>query len=195
MPEKLSSLLKQHNEILRQIMFNHRSGPQDQDALLGDYKVDYMEEKRILSLLIPETPPTLKMFSRRLRGCGFDGIHEYYSNRWYNLIRQAKEELLLKYKSEIKPYMDAIIFTKFLEDSSVLRDCDNYALYILHNALVKNNLIEEDNFEQMRYSYQVSGSVNQKFSTTSITIIENDGAWRSSKNCTECVINNKISLK
>lgn len=193
MGKRLEELYAKHAEIMFEIVSCLRNEPEYIEEYPTDIDVSY--EDNVLAIRIQDhVPPTTKRFSKEMYKGYFSTIHKYYNSLWYSLINQALQKLGRE-RGALRTYRNAIVFTEFHEKGARRRDCDNYALTLIHNSLIRNNVIHDDSFDHMRYVHVVSGKIKSERVATSITIIENDRKWEMSKLCEHCKINRLIIPK
>lgn len=141
---------------------------------LGPVDLRYKHRSpRELWMTFPLPLPTIKVLSYCLDARARGTVMQYsaFKNFWYSLVNQVmsggyKDGSLKSFYT----FEKAIVEVKFYEVDLRTRDADNYCLVILHNSLVRNGVIADDNFDQMKYC--VSGVGGCKREQTEVIIKE-----------------------
>lgn len=141
---------------------------------LGPVVLDYFHDgPRRLKIVLPIPLPTIKVLSYCLDARSRGAVMQYSTirNYWHSLVADVMD---WGYKNgtlrDFYAFQKAIVDVKFFEIDLRTRDADNYCLVILHNSLVHNGVIVDDNFERMKYC--VSGVGGYKREQTVVTVIE-----------------------
>lgn len=186
--KELSELLKEHRRLNVKLCKLLRDWPLQRMDFEINIPVKYEPEfPRRLDISIPMTPPTVKTLSY-INDCGSDGIKEYkiFRNTWLNYIRYALDVAERKGLLEgFYPFEKAFTFIRLMEPDARLRDADNYVVTIVHNALVRNRVLLDDNLSCLRWwSVGVENSTGVR--RTNITVIEDFRGYMPDNNCHNC---------
>lgn len=143
---------------------------------LGNVNLCYKHSSpRELWMTFPLPLPTIKVLSYCIDARNRGAIIQYarIKQYWYSLVGQIMdrgyEEGLLR---DFYAFGKAIVKVRFYEVDLRTRDADNYCLVLLHNSLVRNGVITDDNFERLQYC--VSGIGGCDSERTEVEIIEDN---------------------
>lgn len=128
---------------------------------------------RELHMDIPLPLPTLKVLSYCMDAPNRGAVMQYalIKEYWNCLVRQILDKNYTENRlQEFYTFEKAIVKVIFHEIDLRTRDADNYCLVLLHNALVGNGIIADDNFERLQYCVSGVGGCEQE--KTEILIVE-----------------------
>lgn len=197
MTESMNALYVQHariremeNEVLEKM--KQISRQDDMSARMPIVEYDgYYTGPELKMIIYGATPPTMKKASKSVYGTNYQKLYEQDRAVWREYIQRAKRTIEDKEGRKIVSFEKAIVGIKFMEEDAFRRDCDNYAIGLINNALTINDILVDDCFDRMRFLYDVSGEKSQDYYGTLLYIVENDGHWKTG-NCNKCKINQMI---